>query len=516
MSQISFEDLSLSPELMRAVREIGFENATEIQAQAIPLLLSGRDVTGRSRTGTGKTAAFGIPAVQLADGANKTDVQVLVLCPTRELALQSWAVFKMLYKYKTGVKAAVIYGGQPIERQIRELKKGVNIVIGTPGRLLDHLRRRTIRLNRVKMVILDEADEMLDMGFREDIEAILNATPSGRQTALFSATMPPEILAISKAYQNNPEFIEVKAPQMTLETTEQYYVEAPARKKQEALLELLRRSSPSRCIIFCNTQKMVDALCGFLTGNGYAAAGIHGRMKQVVRTQVMESFKKGGTAMLVATDVAARGIDAQDVDAVINYDVPANAEAYVHRIGRTGRAGKSGRAFTMVSGRAQIRILHDIENATKAKIAFQDIGFDRCSFRPEQENSQEKPGTDARGSGAKYRKARPQRSSLGTKRKAGGKTGKIVLNLGLEQHLVPANIVCAIAEKTGLAGSEIGKIDILPRSTVVEIPAENLQEVLNGMNGSKIRGMVVDAKPQETAGDGRGRVSRPGRRGAGK
>jgi Superfamily II DNA and RNA helicases len=497
MPGIPFTSMKLSQELLRAVHDMGFEDATEIQTKAIPLILDGLDVIGRSQTGTGKTAAFAIPAVELADGENKADVQILVICPTRELAMQSWGEFKKIYKYKSGVKAAAIFGGQQIDRQISELKKGVNVVIGTPGRILDHLRRKTLKLGSLKMVVLDEADEMLDMGFREDIETILDKTPPERQTVLFSATMPPEILAITKTYQKQPRLVEIRTKQVTLAAVRQYYCEVPANDKPEALIELLKRNEIRKSIVFCNTQRMVDQLCRYLNQNGHEAAGIHGSMRQNVRTQVMKSFKAGKSALLIATDVAARGIDAQDVEAVINFDIPPNTEYYIHRIGRTGRAGKAGMAFTIACGRAQVMQLRNIERATKAEIIFQDIPIEGrpsdVKGKPWISDAAPFPGTEQR---TQKSAVRPQKDGIEPKsdrRAPKADTARIVLNLGKEQHVEPGHIVKAIAEKTSLSGSDIGKIQILGKSTVVEIPDAHKQEVLDALKGSKMLGMFVQA-----------------------
>ena len=490
MAQIPYTSMNLSEELQRAVHDMGFENATEIQTKAIPLILEGRDIIGRSQTGTGKTAAFAIPAVELIDGENKAEVQVLVICPTRELAMQSWGEFKKVYKYKSGVKAAAVFGGQPIDRQISELRKGVNVVIGTPGRLMDHLRRKTLKLGNLKMVVLDEADEMLDMGFREDIETILDKTPAERQTVLFSATMPPEILAITKTYQKDPRMVEVLAKQATIASTRQFYCEVPAADKPEALIELLKLNAIHKSIVFCNTQRMVDILCGFLNQHGYSATGIHGGMRQNARTQVMKSFKTEKAALLIATDVAARGIDAQDVEAVINFDIPPNSEYYIHRVGRTGRAGKTGMAFTIACNRSQLSQLRDIERATKAGMTRQDIkvtGELRVSSMPQPSAFEKRP-----------RAAQPVKDSLPFRvtqqRQQSGDTSTIEINLGREHNIEPSHIVKSIAEKTSLSGKDIGKIRILGRSTVVEIPDASRQEVVDALKGSKIMGMFVEAK----------------------
>ena len=365
---MQFNKLNLSQELIRAVEELGFTEMTEIQEKSIPLLLEGRDVVGRSNTGTGKTAAFGIPAVESIIPGDTRHVSVLILCPTRELAMQACEEIRKFARFKSGVKASAVYGGASMENQIRELKRGANIVVGTPGRVMDHIRRRTLRLENLRTIILDEADEMLNMGFREDIESILEFVPEERQTVLFSATMPPEILAITEKYQNNPVQIKIKSAQKTVEAIEQFYFEVAMGRKTDALRLLLSAYSPKSAMIFCNTKKMVDELTEILLSFGIKVSGLHGDMKQSQRTQVMNSFKSGAVAVLIATDVAARGIDVSGIDAVFNYDIPQDYEYYIHRIGRTGRAGKSGRAFTLVSGRKQLFELKAISKYTGADI----------------------------------------------------------------------------------------------------------------------------------------------------
>ena len=323
---MQFNELNLSQELIQAVEELGFTEMTEIQKESIPLLLQGRDVIGRSNTGTGKTAAFGIPAVESITEDDRRFPAVLVLCPTRELAMQAAGEVRKFAKYKRSVRTCAVYGGASMEKQIMELKKGASIVIGTPGRVMDHIRRRTLKLENIRTVILDEADEMLNMGFREDIESILSDIPTERQTVLFSATMPPEILAITEKYQNDPVQIKIKSTQRTAQLIEQFWFETAMGRKTDALKLLLTAYAPASAMVFCNTKKMVDDLTEDLVKAGFRAAGLHGDMKQAQRTQVMNSFKAKNTAILVATDVAARGIDVSGVDAVFNYDLPQDNE----------------------------------------------------------------------------------------------------------------------------------------------------------------------------------------------
>ncbi|GHU82250.1 RNA helicase [Clostridia bacterium] len=373
MQIIEFTKMDLSDEVKRAVEDMGFEEATSIQSKSIPLILSGRDVIGHSQTGTGKTAAFSIPAIEKIDTSKGKAVQVLILCPTRELAVQACDEIRKFTKYKHNIKTVPIFGGQQIDRQIIALRQGAQIVVGTPGRVMDHMRRKTLKLDDLSMIILDEADEMLSMGFREDIETILKDVPANRQTILFSATMSPEIMRITRQYQTNPEIIKVAHEQLTVPRIEQLYYEVPSGKKVEVLSRLLDVYNPERSMVFCNTKSMVDDLVSELQVRGYSSGGLHGDMKQPARTQMMNSFKAGQIDVLVATDVAARGIDVENIEAVFNFDIPQDMEYYVHRIGRTGRAGKDGRSFSFVSGRRQINELRAIESFIKAKIELRPV-----------------------------------------------------------------------------------------------------------------------------------------------
>ena len=347
METIRFEELNLDTRILRAVEEMGFEEASPIQAKAIPVVMEGKDIIGQAQTGTGKTAAFGIPLLQKIDPKNK-HLQAIVLCPTRELAIQVADEIRALAKFMHGIKVLPIYGGQNITHQIKALKSGIQIVIGTPGRVMDHMRRRTLKVETVKMIVLDEADEMLNMGFREDIETILKEMSEERQTVLFSATMPKPIMEIAREYQKDAQIIKVIKKELTVPKIEQYYYEVKAKNKAEVLTRLLDMYSPKLSLVFCNTKKGVDELVDKLEGRGYFAEGLHGDMKQQQRDRVMKKFRDGKTEILVATDVAARGIDVDDVEAVFNYDLPQEDEYYVHRIGRTGRAGRTGRSFTFV------------------------------------------------------------------------------------------------------------------------------------------------------------------------
>lgn len=365
--QLKYSDSDINAYILKAVREMGFEYMTPIQEQSIPVLLEGRDVIGQAQTGTGKTAAFSIPMIQKIDVSCKKP-QGIILCPTRELAMQAAEEIRKLTKYMHGLKVLPVYGGQDISKQIRALSQGVQIIVGTPGRVMDHLRRHTIKTVNIRMIVLDEADEMLNMGFREDMETILSQMPEERQVALFSATMPQAILDITKQYQKDAVFVKVTPREVTVAAIEQTYYRVARQDKMKALCRLLDYEQPQRSLIFCNTKRMVDEMTQELKNRGYEAEGLHGDLSQFQRDTVMNLFRNGRCAILIATDVAARGIDVSGVDVVFNYDVPEDIEYYVHRIGRTGRAGRDGKSMTLVSGREVLK-LRDIERICHTRIA---------------------------------------------------------------------------------------------------------------------------------------------------
>jgi ATP-dependent RNA helicase DeaD len=366
MQTLKFSELPVSEEILHAVAEMGFVEASPIQADAIPVVLQGRDVIGQAQTGTGKTAAFGIPAIEFVD-TNNRNTQVLILCPTRELAVQVSEQLKKIAQFKKGLFVESIYGGDSYDRQIRALKRGVHIVVGTPGRVIDHLERKTLNLSDLRMLILDEADEMLNMGFRDDIEKVLTMAPEERQTLLFSATMSKEILYITKRFQKDPVIVKVAKEEVANSNIEQTYYSVRREAKMEVMCRLIDVHDLKLMLVFSNMKSKVDEIVAELQLRGYAAEGLHGDMRQQARTQVMNKFRNGSTTILVATDVAARGIDVKGVDAVFNYDIPMDLEYYVHRIGRTGRAGKTGKAFALASGVEKKR-LRDIENYIKTRI----------------------------------------------------------------------------------------------------------------------------------------------------
>lgn len=364
---IKFSDLGISGEILQAVEEMGYTQPSPIQAQAIPFVLEGRDVIGQAQTGTGKTAAFAIPIIDLVDPEfNKP--QAIILCPTRELAVQVEGEIQKLAKYHRKISSVAIYGGESIDKQIRVLKKGVQIVVGTPGRIQDHMDRGTLKLEDAGIIVLDEADEMLDMGFRDDIEAILQEMPEERQTVFFSATMAKPIMDLTRKYQTDPEIIKVAKNELTVSKIEQVYYEVKPSLKMELMVRLMNINNYALSVVFCNTKRMTDEVTEALGTRGILAEALHGDLSQAQRDKVMGKFRKGLCTVLVATDVAARGIDVDNVEAVFNFDIPLDEEYYVHRIGRTGRAGKSGTAITFITGRREFMKLRDLERYTKATI----------------------------------------------------------------------------------------------------------------------------------------------------
>lgn len=521
---ITFRDFPLSEAIQRAVAEVGYTEPTPIQAQSIPLILEGKDVIGRSHTGTGKTAAFGLPAIEMID-PDLEGVQVLALCPTRELAMQAAAEVEKFARYKKGVKVVAVYGGASMEKQIFQLKKGANFVIGTPGRIMDHLRRRTLRLGSLRMVILDEADEMLNMGFREDIETILAQAPEERQTVLFSATMPQPILDITREYQKDPVMVAIGSERSrTAENIEQFYFDCPMGRKMDVLNLLLAKYDPKLSVVFCNTKKMVDELSEYLTNAGYQAVGIHGDMRQSARTQVMASFKSHRTRILIATDVAARGIDVENVDAVFNFDIPQDIEFYVHRIGRTARAGKEGKAYTLISGRRQFYQLRDIMASTGAKIVQAEIPsaseiyesrLSQFAASLAESLAQPLPEGEAMlhrltGMGltaeqvaeaalerllAGQRKALPEVQVVSRRGESrDGKQTGVVLSIGRRQRIAPNFILGAIADATGIPGKQVGKIDIYDDYTVVQLGADDARLTAETMATCRINGHKTEVR----------------------
>lgn len=540
METIRFEDLELDAKIMRAITDMGFEAASPIQGQAIPLELQGLDIIGQAQTGTGKTAAFGIPLLQKIDPKNKKP-QAIILCPTRELAIQVSEEIRRLAKYMHGVKVLPIYGGQEIGRQIRSLKDGVQVIIGTPGRVMDHMRRKTVKMDQIHTVVLDEADEMLNMGFLEDMETILSALPEERQTLMFSATMPQAIQRIAANFQKDPQIVRVVKKELTVPKVTQYYYEVKPKNKLEVMCRLLDLYDPKLSVVFCNTKKQVDELVQGLQGRGYFAEGLHGDLKQEQRDRVMRAFRTGRTDILVATDVAARGIDVDDVEAVFNYDVPQDDEYYVHRIGRTGRAGREGKAFNLVVGK-EVYKLREIQRYCKTRIIPQAIPSldDVTSIKADKildqvsevlqdsdlskvidivekrvleedyttldlaaallkmmmgEEGEElleenRPLRELEDLEDESRRSRGGRNGRGS-RGRNEDVARLFINIGKNQGIRPGDILGAIAGESGMPGRMVGSIDMFDNYTFVEVPREHADVVLQAMRGAKIKGKNV-------------------------
>lgn len=569
--ELLFSDLGISAEILRAVEDMGYTHPSPIQTQTIPLLLDGRDVIGQAQTGTGKTAAFSIPIIDQVDPSLKKP-QALILCPTRELAVQVEGEIFKLSRHKKGVTSTVIYGGESIDRQIRDLKKGVQIVVGTPGRIMDHMQRRTLNLENVSIIVLDEADEMLDMGFRDDIETILKSMPEERQTVFFSATMAKAILDLTRRYQNSPEIIKVVRKELTVENVSQVYYEVRPNLKMELITRLINIHGFNLSVVFCNTKRVVDEVMEGLVYRGIQAEALHGDLSQAQRTKVMNKFRKGHCSVLVATDVAARGIDVDNVEVVFNYDLPLDEEYYVHRIGRTGRAGKSGMAISFITGRRDISRLKDLERYIKTSITRMDppsaadlvelkkeqllksvadqiskeednefyeaslghllaegLSIDQIALglikmqlsNTKEEFAEQNFGLDlSRGSdrgGDRSRSGRDSGPRAGRSRERSERTGsdrgergdrgrdraprdknsrepnmsRLFLNLGKKDQIRPNDIVGAIAGETGIAGRNIGGIDIFDNFSFVDVPSKDAAHVIDVMNTNTIKGKAV-------------------------
>ena len=550
METVRFDELQLDERILRAVTDMGFEAASPIQAQAIPTQLEGLDIIGQAQTGTGKTAAFGIPMLQKIDPKSKK-LQAIALCPTRELAIQVAEEIRKLAKYMHGVKVLPIYGGQDIVKQIRSLKDGTQIIIGTPGRVMDHMRRKTVKFDNVHTVVMDEADEMLNMGFLEDMETILAQLPEERQTIMFSATMPTAIAEIAKKFQKNPVMVRVVKKELTVPKVTQYYYEVKPKNKVEVMCRLLDMYAPKLSVVFCNTKRQVDDLVSALQGRGYFAEGLHGDLKQIQRDRVMNSFRNGKTEILVATDVAARGIDVDDIEAVFNYDIPQDDEYYVHRIGRTGRAGREGKAFNFVVGK-EVYKLRDIQRYCKTKIVAQPIPSlnDVTAIKVDKimenvndvinendlsklinilekklneedytsmdlaaallkmamgEDSEDIIDTNSRirslddlgdnfRGGSRDGRGRGSRDGRGTsrgRRESDGSMARLFVNIGKDQNVRPGDILGAIAGESGMPGKMVGSIDMYDKYTFVEVPEESADTVIQAMKNVKIKGRNV-------------------------
>lgn len=527
----SFADLGLSGPLLESIAEVGYTAPSPIQERTIPALLNGQDVIAQAQTGSGKTAAFGLPIIESIDRKIR-GIQALVLCPTRELAIQVSDALEGLGKHKR-VETLAIYGGQAYERQFRGLQRGVQIVVGTPGRVMDHMRRGTLNLENLKFFILDEADEMLDMGFVDDIEWILQQVPEDRQTALFSATMPPRIAELSRKYMTDAQHISVRGKQMTVAEIRQTYYEIPRGRKVDALARILEAETPSSAIIFCRTKHGCDELGEGLMSRGFAVETLHGDLSQAQRDRVMKRFRAGQAQMLIATDVAARGLDIPDVSHVVNYDLPETAETYVHRIGRTGRYGKTGEAISMVAPR-EIRWLRQLERITRARVeprrlpTANDVNNRRREVLKSlvsKEMEQEESYTpylepvkdlleqfDAENLAAALLKLYAEETGRSTtevavendianqtapvRRTTGAANGmtRLFINIGRNLRVRPQDIVGAIANEANIPGRSIGAIDILDTYTFVDVPSEFASQVIEVMSNSSIKGRPVNVE----------------------
>lgn len=536
----TFADLGLSEALLKSLRDVGYEAPSPIQEITIPAMLRGVDVIAQAQTGSGKTAAFGLPIIEELDGRDR-NVQALILTPTRELAIQ---VAEALHKYgkHKHIETLPIYGGQPYERQFRGLQRGAQIVVGTPGRVMDHMRRGTLNLDHIRYFVLDEADEMLDMGFIEDIEWVLEHAPKDRQTALFSATMPPRIVDLSRQYLNEPERLVVPGKQMTVPATRQTYYEVPRSRKIDALTRILDAETPPLTMIFCRTKHGVDELGEALLARGFGAETLHGDLSQAQRDRVMKRFRSGQADILVATDVAARGLDIENVSHVINFDIPESPEAYVHRIGRTGRAGKGGEAVTLITPK-EVRWLRQIERIIKARIeprrlpTAADVAdrrrealrmqivevletedgyaayLDTISNLAEEHDLAEvaaallKLYADETGRGISTDHKEDDLAILTSATGGRGEQGmvRLFLNIGRNFGVRPQDIVGAIANEAGISGRAIGAIDILDTYSFVDIPNQFADQVIDALRRSGIKGRPVNAERAQ------GEVPRTGR-----
>ncbi|MFL5782873.1 MAG: DEAD/DEAH box helicase [Thermoleophilaceae bacterium] len=484
----TFAELGLSELLLEGLAHLGYETPTPIQEQAIPAMLAGRDVIGQAQTGTGKTAAFGLPLLEYVE-PDSSEVQALVLTPTRELCIQVTQALRA-YGERKGIEVVAIFGGAPIRDQASFLRQGGQVVVGTVGRVMDMMRRHHLMLDDVRFVVLDEADEMLDLGFLEDVETILARCPSGRQTSLWSATMPPEIKRLAEKRMYDPETIKVRAATLTIDTVDQFYVEASDREKPEALARVLKSERPDQAIIFVRTKIGADRLARALGDRGVRVKALHGDMSQGSRDGVMIAFKGGRERLLVATDIAARGLDISGVSHVVNYDIPNSPDVYVHRIGRTGRVGRSGRAITLITPK-QRRDLEAIErhanteivqwspNGGRPRIQIEDEPDEvpaEEALTPRQER-QEREEREAR----RPRHTKPRRDPTGPR-------AKLIVGAGRAQGVEPADIVGAIVEHSHLEGEDVSGVRVLERFSFAEVPADRAGDVVSNVAGKRVRG----------------------------
>ena len=469
----TFADLGLSEDILTALRDVGYETPSPIQEQAIPVLLEGRDVIGQAQTGTGKTAAFGLPMIQSID-ASDSEVQGLVLTPTRELCIQVTQALRV-YGAPKGINPVAIFGGAPIRDQQAYLKGGAPIVVGTVGRVLDLISRHSLVLHSCRYVVLDEADEMLDLGFLEDVERILSFTPNGRQTALFSATMPGPIRALAERHLYAPETIKVKAATLTIDTVEQFFLETKPADKVASLVRVLEAERPTQAIVFARTKIRTEQLYRTLRDKGMNVKALHGDMSQGARDGVMISFKGGRVPVLVATDVAARGLDIADVTHIVNFDVPTSPDVYVHRIGRTGRVGRSGRAITFIEPR-QRRDLEAIEKHAGTQVAPWTDGAHVAPVRTKEPPRRHRKPHDRDGA-------------------VNGDFAKLIASGGRNAGLVEADLIHAVTSQAGLDGEAVRNVRVLERFALLEVPAAEAARVAGAVDGTAVRGHTLRIEP---------------------
>ena len=543
-----FSDLNLSSELLRAIDDLGFESPSEVQEASIPIILEGRDVLAQAQTGTGKTASFGIPIIEGME-EDADDLQALVLVPTRELARQVSEELKKLAKYKKFINIVPIYGGADMGKQLRDLKKGASIVVGTPGRVMDHMKRKTIRLDGLKFLTFDEADEMFDMGFRDDMKTIIERTNPNRQTLFFSATFDNDIREFSRLYQRDPAKVIIEKKELTAEKIEQFYLELNRNMKTEILNRLILIHKPKKSIIFCNTKRMVEALEVEIAQRGYKVDSLHGDMRQSSRDNVMKKFRNGTIDVLIATDVAARGLDVSDIDLVFNYDLPQQAESYVHRIGRTARAGKKGASFTFVTSRdypkfkeiekyANIKmekmklptkadveresldnlfnkvnknILKAEEQVTYTEVlnkllaeghSLYDISASLLKLVNESTNKTKIKDLDRVDYGKKFEMSKKSKSSDRSRDKKSKemkkiKGPKIFINKGKRDGLDSREVIRLLGRHTDINPSDIGRINIMPNFSFVEVPKNMIKDAIRDLDGKKVKGKSLKAEYSE-------------------
>lgn len=545
-----FNKLNLSKELLRAIEDMGFERPSEVQEATIPYILQGNDILAQAQTGTGKTASFGIPMVEKIQDKQSKVPQGLVLVPTRELARQVTEELKKLAKYKRFIKLAAIYGGADMGKQLSQLRNGTSIVVGTPGRIMDHMKRKSLQLDQLEFLVLDEADEMFDMGFRDDMKTIIEKTNPNRQTLFFSATFDNNIKDFSKLYQDKPKKVIIEKKELTAEKIHQYYLELNRNMKTEILNRLLLIHRPNKSIIFCNTKRMVDSLEVEMAQKGYQVASLHGDMRQSSRDQVMKKFRDGSIDLLIATDVAARGLDVSDIDLVFNYDLPQQSEYYVHRIGRTARAGKKGISFTFVTNKdyGKFREIEDYANIKMDKMSLPtkkdvekesmeslyervnksivpsadqeeytdllnrllgqghslyDIGASLLKMVNQEANNETMIELDKVDFGKKFELSRSKKSgNFGKKAKKdwGNKKiqgPKIFINKGKRDGVDSREVIRLIRRYTDVATKDIGRINIMPNFTFVEIPKSSIKKAIKDLNGKKIKGKPLKAEYSE-------------------